>query len=73
MSNQYLKTRQFTKKLEQFIGQQDAKPKKTFKGLLAPQDKKPKEDIKQSSDYMKKIAGYMADIRTKRMELLNGK
>ena len=73
MSNQYLKTRQFTKKLEQFIGQQDAKPKMSFKGLLAPQKDKPKEDMKQSSDYMKKVAGYMADIRAKRMELLNGK
>lgn len=73
MSNQYLKTRQFTKKLESFIGEQNAKPKMSFKGLLAPQGNKKKEDLKKSDNYMKKIAGYMAEVRAKRMEILNGK
>ena len=49
----------------------DTKPKMSFKGLLAPQNTKPKKDMKNSDNYMEKIAGYMSDIRAKRMELRN--
>lgn len=73
MSNQYLKTRQFTKKLESYLSEQEVKPKMSFKGLLAPQGSKKKEDLKKSDDFSKKIAGYMAEVRAKRMEILNGK
>lgn len=69
--DQYLKTRQLNKKLEQLISSADAKPKMSFKGLLAPQNTKAKKDLKNSDNYMEKIAGYMSDIRAKRMELRN--
>lgn len=69
--DQYLKTRQLNKKLEQLMSSADAKPKMSFKGLLAPQNTKAKKDLKNSDNYMEKIAGYMSDIRAKRMELRN--
>lgn len=69
--DQHYKIRQFNKKLEQFMSKQDTKPKMSFKGLLAPQGKPAGKDMKKSDNYMEKIAGYMSDIRAKRMELRN--
>ena len=69
--DQYLKTRKFNKKLEELMSGTDAKPKMSFKGLLAPQNNKAQKDMKKSDNYMEKIAGYMSDIRAKRMELRN--
>jgi hypothetical protein len=69
--DQYLKMRKFNKKLESYLTNNDNKPKSMFKGLLAPQNNKVQKDMKKSDDYMEKIAGYMSDIRAKRMELRN--
>lgn len=69
--DQYLKTRQLNKKLEQVLKGADTKPKMSFKGLLAPQNSRAKKDLKNSDNYMEKLAGYMSDIRAKRMELRN--